>query len=169
VPPSTRNAIRSRRRNSVRRSSRKPECENVALLTGHFTRLVPRWLPSTRVTIARPGVLPSCDRMPPRALRQIVPSIMGLLQQMWAALDPVWGASTPVLLPYLTFILLFVFSQGYAYHCLLIKILCVAGVLYRPLIRMPSFWLALATLLGMGVYLTWYGADNHKYLMAYWC
>ena len=141
----------------------------MALLTRDFTRLAPRCMPSTPVTIARPGEVPSCDRMPPHALRQIVRSIMGLLQRMWAALDPVWGAGTPVLLPYLTFVLLFVFSQGYAYHCVLIKILCVAGVLYRPLIRMPSFWLALATLLGMGVYLTWYAADNHKYLMAYWC
>jgi hypothetical protein len=45
----------------------------------------------------------------------------------------------------------------------------VAGLLYRPLQRVPAYWWALAALMGLYCVLTWHDADNHKYLMAYWC
>lgn len=73
------------------------------------------------------------------------------------------------LVPYLTFLLLLSFAPGFTYHYVLVVLLCMGGTVYRPLLRMPVFWLALAVVQGMGVYLTWYYADNHKYLMAYWC
>jgi hypothetical protein len=71
--------------------------------------------------------------------------------------------------PWLTFPLLVRFATGYRYHFVLGAILCAAGMFYRPLRRMPTYWFALAVIQGMGIYLTWYAADNHKYLMAYWC
>ena len=45
----------------------------------------------------------------------------------------------------------------------------VAGLLYRPLQRVPAYWWALAALMGLYCVLTWHDADNHKYLMTYWC
>lgn len=45
----------------------------------------------------------------------------------------------------------------------------VAGLLYRPLRRVPAYWWALAALMGLYCVLTWHDADNHKYLITYWC
>jgi len=45
----------------------------------------------------------------------------------------------------------------------------VAGLLYRPLRRAPAYWWALGALMGLYCVLTWHDADNHKYLIAYWC
>lgn len=45
----------------------------------------------------------------------------------------------------------------------------VAGLLYRPLQRVPAYWWALAALMGLYCVLTWHDADNHKYLITYWC
>jgi len=45
----------------------------------------------------------------------------------------------------------------------------VAGLLYRPLQRVPAYWWTLAGLMGLYCALTWHDADNHKYLITYWC
>ncbi|MFP4229360.1 MAG: hypothetical protein ACLFTE_11115 [Salinivenus sp.] len=45
----------------------------------------------------------------------------------------------------------------------------VAGLLYRPLQRTPAYWWILAALMGLYCVLTWHDADNHKYLITYWC
>lgn len=45
----------------------------------------------------------------------------------------------------------------------------VAGLLYRPLQRVPAYWWVLAGLMGTYCVLTWHDADNHKYLITYWC
>src|SRR5438552_1528823 len=62
----------------------------------------------------------------------------------------------PDLVPYLTFLLLAFFAPGYGYHSVLVWLLCLGGTVYRPLVRMPTFWFALATVVGMGIFLTWY-------------
>lgn len=48
-------------------------------------------------------------------------------------------------------------------------ILGVLAVTYRPLLKKPSFWYIVATVWGTAVYLNWPTADNHKYLIGYWC
>ncbi|MFO8100296.1 MAG: hypothetical protein R6T83_11835 [Salinibacter sp.] len=45
----------------------------------------------------------------------------------------------------------------------------VAGLLYRPLQRVPAYWWALTALMALYCVLTWHDADNHKYLITYWC
>lgn len=69
----------------------------------------------------------------------------------------------------LTLPVLAIYCPGVEYHLLLARLLCLGGLLYRPLLRLPAYWFALAALVGMGTYLTWHIADNHKYLMTYWC
>jgi hypothetical protein len=70
---------------------------------------------------------------------------------------------------YLMLIVLAAFAPGFVYHRVLVVVLCILGLVYRPLVKLPTFWFALAAVVGMGTYLTWYVADNHKYLMAYVC
>lgn len=50
-----------------------------------------------------------------------------------------------------------------------LQIGCVTGLLYRPLQRVPLFWVLLAAGMGLGCVLMWEDADNHKYLITYWC
>ncbi len=47
--------------------------------------------------------------------------------------------------------------------------LALLGLVLPPLSRRPWFWLLLATLAGFRVLSTWPLADNHAYLLAYWC
>ena len=47
--------------------------------------------------------------------------------------------------------------------------LAVLGLVLPSLSRRPWFWLALATLAATRVVSTWPLADNHAYLLAYWC
>jgi len=47
--------------------------------------------------------------------------------------------------------------------------LAVLGLVLPSLARNAWFWLALAALAGGRVVLTWPLADNHAYLLAYWC
>jgi hypothetical protein len=47
--------------------------------------------------------------------------------------------------------------------------LAVVGLLRSGWLRHPSFWLALAALTGLRVVLDWPLADNHAYLLSYWC
>jgi hypothetical protein len=47
--------------------------------------------------------------------------------------------------------------------------LAVAGLLVPRLLRHPALWLALAGLLAWRVIADWPMADNHAYLLAYWC
>jgi hypothetical protein len=98
------------------------------------------------------------DRLLSRCVRRVRTVLAALIQV--ARLN---------LVAYLTFILLVWFAPGFGYHAYLVIGLCLGGAVYRPLIWMPVFWFALAAVQGMGIYLTWYVADNHKFLMAYWC
>jgi hypothetical protein len=47
--------------------------------------------------------------------------------------------------------------------------LAVLGLVLPSLARRPGFWLALAALTALRVVSTWPLADNHAYLLAYWC
>ena len=47
--------------------------------------------------------------------------------------------------------------------------LSVMGLLIPGLWRSPSLWMALAVLTGIRFYLDWPSADNHAYLLSYWC
>jgi len=69
----------------------------------------------------------------------------------------------------LTLILLLLYPGALAETRALLQGGAIAGLLYPPLRRVPAFWIGLAA--GMGLYcvLTWHDADNHKYLIAYWC
>ena len=47
--------------------------------------------------------------------------------------------------------------------------LSVAGLLIPGMWRSPSLWAALALLTGIRFYISWPLADNHAYLLSYWC
>jgi hypothetical protein len=47
--------------------------------------------------------------------------------------------------------------------------LAVLGLVLPELARRPAYWLALAGLAGARVIATWPLADNHAYLLVYWC
>jgi hypothetical protein len=47
--------------------------------------------------------------------------------------------------------------------------LAVAGLLLPGLLRQPGLWIALTVLTGLRVVLDWSLADNHAYLLCYWC
>jgi hypothetical protein len=51
----------------------------------------------------------------------------------------------------------------------LILAIAVAGLLFPACLRCPSLWGVLALLAGMRVVLDWPLADNHAYLLSYWC
>ena len=47
--------------------------------------------------------------------------------------------------------------------------LCVVGLFISGMWRSPSLWAALALLTGIRFYIDWPLADNHAYLLSYWC
>lgn len=50
-----------------------------------------------------------------------------------------------------------------------IVVLCTAAFVRRSLYRRASFWLAIALILFVKHYGTWYAMANHEYLINYWC
>ena len=50
-----------------------------------------------------------------------------------------------------------------------VLILAAAGLLFRRFRRQPVLWGALAALAALRVLLDWPLADNHAYLLCYWC
>lgn len=47
--------------------------------------------------------------------------------------------------------------------------LCIIGLAWRPALGTTLFWYFAAAVFGAAIYLNWASADNHKYLMCYWC
>jgi hypothetical protein len=47
--------------------------------------------------------------------------------------------------------------------------LAAAGLLLPGLLRRPGLWMALTILTGLRIVLDWSLADNHAYLLCYWC
>lgn len=82
-----------------------------------------------------------------------------------------WIAGRPVLdlVAPLTLVLLILYPVGHQDIQIWLQLGGVAGLLYRPLQRAPLFWILLAAAMGLGCVLTWEDADNHKYLITYWC
>lgn len=82
-----------------------------------------------------------------------------------------WLTDRPVLdlVAPLTLVLLLLYPVGHQKVRVVLQLGSVAGLLYRPLQRVPVFWFLLAAAMGLGCVLTWEDADNHKYLIAYWC
>ena len=72
-------------------------------------------------------------------------------------------------LPLLTVVLLLTSAPDIWYLRTPLILLCATGLVFRTLLRRPALWYLAATLLGGVIYLNWESADNHKYLMCYWC
>jgi hypothetical protein len=51
----------------------------------------------------------------------------------------------------------------------LVLLLAVVGLLHRPVLRAPATWLLLSVLMAWRVIADWPMADNHAYLLCYWC
>jgi hypothetical protein len=73
------------------------------------------------------------------------------------------------LAPRLTLLALLLRPVGDATLRPLVTAAAAAGLLLPGLLRAPALWLALAALAGLRVALDWPMADNHAYLLAYWC
>ena len=69
----------------------------------------------------------------------------------------------------LTLVLLLLYPVGPEGIRVALQVGAVAGLVYRPLQRVSGYWILLALAMGMGCLLLWHDADNHKYLIAYWC
>lgn len=69
----------------------------------------------------------------------------------------------------LTLVLLLLYPVGPNGIRVALQIGAVAGLVYRPLQRVSGYWILLAVAMGMGCLLLWHDADNHKYLITYWC
>lgn len=79
------------------------------------------------------------------------------------------GMPTLELVAPLTLVLLLLYPGKYTETHVALQVGAVAGLLYRPLWRMSGFWFALAAVMGAYCVVTWHDADNHKYLITYWC
>jgi len=69
----------------------------------------------------------------------------------------------------LTLLLVLLHSDDAWYIRVPAGIFALAGFFVPNLIRNAGFWLMLSLLSMMGNALNWQRADNHKYLIAYWC
>lgn len=69
----------------------------------------------------------------------------------------------------LTLVLLLLYPVGPEGVKVTLQIGAVAGLVYRPLQRVSGYWIFLALAMGLGCLLLWHDADNHKYLITYWC
>jgi hypothetical protein len=84
----------------------------------------------------------------------------------WAELASWSGAELAARLSFLT--LLFA-PVGDWYIWPAVMCLAAAGLLFRDLWRSPWLWTLLTLLTALRVILDWPLADNHAYLLAYWC
>jgi len=69
----------------------------------------------------------------------------------------------------LTLVLLLLYPVGHEEVSIALQLGAVAGLVYRPLQRVPGYWMLLALGMGAGCAILWHDADNHKYLITYWC
>ncbi|MEM7394188.1 MAG: hypothetical protein AAF492_17760, partial [Verrucomicrobiota bacterium] len=68
-----------------------------------------------------------------------------------------------------TLLLLLFHSGSFWYLKHPIRLLCMAGLVFRPIARNPTFWFCICCFLVVANIHFWYKIDNHKYLMTYWC
>jgi len=69
----------------------------------------------------------------------------------------------------LTLLMLLLRPIGNTWLRPLILSAAVGGLLFPQWLRSPSLWLGLTVLTGLRVTLDWSIADNHAYLLCYWC
>lgn len=69
----------------------------------------------------------------------------------------------------LTLVLLLLYPVGPEPVRIGLQLGSVAGLVYPPLQRTSGYWGILAAGMGLGCFLLWHDADNHKYLITYWC
>lgn len=69
----------------------------------------------------------------------------------------------------LTLVLLLLYPVGPEPVRIALQLGGVAGLVYSPLQRTPGYWGVLAAGMGVGCLFLWHDADNHKYLITYWC
>ncbi|MCH2129721.1 MAG: hypothetical protein MK179_11285 [Pirellulaceae bacterium] len=71
--------------------------------------------------------------------------------------------------PVLTVLLLLLSPPAAWFLHLPVLLLGITAILYRPWLRCTPFWFVIAAIWGTSVYLHWDSADNHRYLIGYWC
>lgn len=69
----------------------------------------------------------------------------------------------------MTLLLLLLYSEPIWYLEFGVYGLCLAALLYRPLLSKPALWFLLTSFLAVGHFRAWFYIDNHKYLITYWC
>jgi hypothetical protein len=70
---------------------------------------------------------------------------------------------------FLTLPLLMLYVEERWYVKIPVVVLSLAGLLFSPLRKNAFFWFALVCFTTSGLYYNWATADNHKYLITYWC
>ncbi|MDQ3802392.1 MAG: hypothetical protein M3416_00830 [Acidobacteriota bacterium] len=70
---------------------------------------------------------------------------------------------------FLTLPLLLLYVEDHWYVKIPVVVLSLAGLLFSPLRKGPYFWFAIVCFTAAGLYYGWADADNHKYLITYWC
>jgi hypothetical protein len=93
--------------------------------------------------------------MPGAAVRRVLASFERLSHEDQVAL--------------LTLPLLLLYTDDYWYTNIPIGMLALAGLLFPTVRRSPLLWFAIACFLAAGIVWNWSSADNHTYLMCYWC
>src|SRR5688572_9862675 len=69
----------------------------------------------------------------------------------------------------LTLTLLLLYVDDLWYIKVPVVVLSIVGLLVSTLRNNAYLWFCLACFMGAGVFYNWQAADNHKYLITYWC
>lgn len=99
-------------------------------------------------------------------LRSVGTRMQSALAEAWHRLES--KESLDLVAP-LTLVLLLLYPVGHPDVTVLLQLGAVAGLVYRPLQRVSGYWMLLAAGMATGCLLLWHDADNHKYLITYWC
>ena len=72
-------------------------------------------------------------------------------------------------LPYLTLMILVLNSFEAVYSDGPVLLLAFLGLANSVWLRDARYWMAMASLYGLGVFSNWATCDNHQFLILYWC
>lgn len=70
---------------------------------------------------------------------------------------------------FLTLPLLLLYAEDHWYIKIPVVALSLAGLLFSYLRKNLFYWFALVCFMAIGIFYNWESADNHKYLIVYWC
>jgi hypothetical protein len=70
---------------------------------------------------------------------------------------------------FLTLPLLLLYAEDHWYIKIPVVGLSLAGLIFSYFRKNPFYWFALICFMSIGIYYNWESADNHKYLIIYWC